>query len=214
MIVGIWSLKGGAGKTTFASSLAISFLLGSRRVLLVDGDSQRSLTAWQAKREEKGRPIPITQSVVGIREAMRREQCVVALVDCGPRLGGIHAILKEADCIVSPVVPNFFDLESLTEQIAALTLAGAMGRTLAVPNMAEPARKGVPHADTTAAIQSMAAKGFRVSSAVVQRRRCYRAGSGHGYGGPEQDVDSLEEMARLVREIDLIVAEKHQTRQS
>ena len=79
MIVTVFSLKGGCGKTTICTSLAVACLLQSRRILLVDADQQQqSLTAWRGRRLAKGRAIPITSDTQNIREQMRAEQCAAA----------------------------------------------------------------------------------------------------------------------------------------
>ena len=210
MIVTVFSLKGGCGKTTICTSLAVACLLQSRRILLVDADQQQqSLTAWRGRRLAKGRAIPITSDTQNIREQMRAEQCEVAIVDCSPRLGaGINALRREASVVVSPIVPGFFDLESLGPQVDALRLSNSLSYTLAVPSMCQPPRMGKPNAETVQAVEEMRSRGFRVSGAAIVRRKSYRTGPPQGYSGVEIDVDALEETTTLLNEINAIAAER------
>ena len=50
MIVLIGGEKGGTGKTTVATALAVMHALGGRDVLLVDTDKQGSATTWALPR--------------------------------------------------------------------------------------------------------------------------------------------------------------------
>lgn len=54
-IITIASQKGGAGKTTLATSLADTLALQGDRVLLIDLDPQRSALMWWTSQDPSGR---------------------------------------------------------------------------------------------------------------------------------------------------------------
>ena len=52
-ILSLVTQKGGSGKSTIASSLAIAAQLAGERVFIIDMDPQASLVRWYAAREDK-----------------------------------------------------------------------------------------------------------------------------------------------------------------
>ncbi len=52
-IIAVAQQKGGAGKTTIATHLAVAWADGGRRVGLIDTDPQRSLGMWYGLRRER-----------------------------------------------------------------------------------------------------------------------------------------------------------------
>ncbi|RZK44072.1 MAG: ParA family protein, partial [Hymenobacter sp.] len=52
MIYLIGSYKGGSGKTTTATNLAVFLWRQNKRVLLIDGDEQKTLSYWYQSRAE------------------------------------------------------------------------------------------------------------------------------------------------------------------
>lgn len=59
-IICIGGIKGGSGKTTIASNLAVIRASEGKRVLLVDADEQRSVSDWSEHRESLGINTPWT----------------------------------------------------------------------------------------------------------------------------------------------------------
>src|ERR1700683_2160942 len=56
MILVVGGIKGGSGKTTIATNLAVMRSCSEGRVLLIDADEQKSATQWSSQREEKVTP--------------------------------------------------------------------------------------------------------------------------------------------------------------
>src|SRR5690349_2786294 len=54
IVIAVVNSKGGVGKTTLASALAVRAAEDSPRIALVDFDPQGSLTAWSRRREAHG----------------------------------------------------------------------------------------------------------------------------------------------------------------
>ncbi|MEG7523602.1 MAG: AAA family ATPase, partial [Chromatiales bacterium] len=57
MIISVLNQKGGAGKTTLATSLARALQLAGKSVLLVDADPQGSARDWAAANESPSVPV-------------------------------------------------------------------------------------------------------------------------------------------------------------
>ena len=119
MIVLIGGEKGGTGKTTIATALAVLRMLAGRDVLLVDTDKQGSASAWAATRDEAGQEprVPCVSKfgkslAADLRDLARRYGDVI--VDAGGRdsleLRGAMAV---AERIYVPVTPGQFDIWTL-----------------------------------------------------------------------------------------------------
>ncbi len=63
MIVVVGGIKGGSGKTTLATNLAVLRSASGKKVLLVDADEQRSVTDWAEQREGFGSESSLSQFV-------------------------------------------------------------------------------------------------------------------------------------------------------
>lgn len=103
--------KGGAGKTTVATSLARALQLDGADALLVDRGPPGSARDWAAVREDQ----PLT--VVGIdRPTIDRDLKQVArkeyvVIDCARQAAqfGVSAI-KAGDLVLIPVQPSPYDI--------------------------------------------------------------------------------------------------------
>ena len=60
MIIIVGCNKGGAGKTTTATNVAVALSKTDNDVCLVDADPQRSASRWHQDREQNGIEPPIT----------------------------------------------------------------------------------------------------------------------------------------------------------
>ena len=119
MILLVGGEKGGTGKTTIATALAVLRRRAGRDVLLVDTDKQGSASAWSATRDESGvEPrIPCVSKfgkslAADLRDLARRYDDVI--VDAGGRdsleLRGTMAV---AERLYVPVTPGQFDIWTL-----------------------------------------------------------------------------------------------------
>jgi chromosome partitioning protein len=143
--------KGGAGKTTIATTLA-AYLAGKRqRVVVMDMDRQRSAARWLARRprgfpEVRGALRDTDQKVI-------RDYAPQWLVIDAP--AGVHGValadlVKAADAILVPVSTSAFDFEATADFIGelnalkpikdgkrALAIVGSRvdGRTIAASNL-------------------------------------------------------------------------------
>jgi chromosome partitioning protein len=117
MIYLVGSYKGGSGKTTTATNLAVFLGQQGRKVLLVDGDEQQTLTYWYEARTASGLDVSTLdlRSIVGA--ALRDELPTLAkgyddvVVDVAGRDSTTQrAALTLADVYLVPFVPRPPDL--------------------------------------------------------------------------------------------------------
>jgi chromosome partitioning protein len=111
--------KGGVGKTTTAVHFA-AFLQTLGPTLLIDGDPNRSATAW-AKRS--GFPFQIVDEKQGAYQA-RNYQHVVIDTEARPGIADFEALAKGCDLLVIPTVPASLDTDALVLTLEAARRAG------------------------------------------------------------------------------------------
>ena len=118
------SFKGGVGKTTTAVHLASALATGGDRVLLVDGDANRSATAWLAR--GNGLPVdiatPEAASIAGYRHTV---------VDTGarPPLEDLEA-LAGGDLLILPTTAEAMAIHALLQTVDEIAKLGATYRIL------------------------------------------------------------------------------------
>lgn len=116
MIYLIGSYKGGSGKTTTATNLAVFLWKQSKRVLLIDGDEQKTLSYWYQSRAESFDVVGLDQrQLVGAK--LRTELPALAakyddlVIDVAGRDSTTQrAALTIADVYLVPFVPRPPDL--------------------------------------------------------------------------------------------------------
>jgi len=129
-VVALASRKGGAGKTTLASHLAVAAeAAGARPVALIDTDPQGGLAGWWNARAA-GTPewIDPAGSLPVAVEGCRAAGFGTLLIDTPPSLSDtIAEVLALADLILVPVQPSPNDLRAVG---GTVELAAASGKPM------------------------------------------------------------------------------------
>lgn len=106
--------KGGVGKTVTAVTLTTALAARGAAVALADADGQKSALHWLKQRPATARPVVgLDWSHKGdVGDAPKGLDWLV--IDAPGALKGerAEALIAEADAVVSPLMPSFFDLDS------------------------------------------------------------------------------------------------------
>lgn len=104
--------KGGVGKTTIATNLAVEF---SRRgkVLLVDGDEQKSAYKWNKYRQDKLQSIFVLDNLIDTLEPLNNEYDFIVIDVAGRDSQIFREALLISDKLIIPTQASLIDLEVL-----------------------------------------------------------------------------------------------------
>lgn len=128
MIIVIGCNKGGVGKTTLATNLAVAFAIRMNKVVLVDADPQGSALYWGSVRQQKQHAplVHVVQrrgNLVDALKVLSRQNQVVIVDVPGRNSPELISAMSVADVVISPHACSQLDLETLQEledQVRAL----------------------------------------------------------------------------------------------
>jgi chromosome partitioning protein len=181
LIITLAQQKGGAGKTTVATHLAVAFALSGSSAAILDVDPQGSLGEWFERREarlgEAGTGLVFrTASGWGARREARslaRDHDIV-IVDTPPKSDlELRPAIESASMVVVPVQPTPVDLWATEPTLAMIAREGKL--SLLVLN------RVVRRARITGEIaEAVAGLGHPVATAQLGNRVAYAGSIGEG----------------------------------
>ena len=125
MRIAITNLKGGVGKTTVTTNLAVAFALKGKRVCIVDTDlGQKSSMEWSGNRGESLQHIPVYGAMskqLNKEVAKLNEENDIVFIDGTPQLSELaERTVLASDILIIPISPSIYDLrafESFYEKV-------------------------------------------------------------------------------------------------
>ena len=113
--------KGGCGKTTIATNLAVAYACAGKKVALMDNDPQGSSTYWAGLRDEDLPPIEIVAKHE--RPSMYQTQAFhhrlssdveMIIIDGHSNARGrdLESLLRQTDAILVPILPSSIDIRA------------------------------------------------------------------------------------------------------
>ncbi len=115
MIISVLNLKGGSGKSTISTNLAVAANLDGFRVLLIDTDPQATSIRWAGERPDTAAKI----SVVAIPDAKALKKQIteftkdydMIIIDGAPQLDLISTTsIAVSETVLIPVSPSPYDI--------------------------------------------------------------------------------------------------------
>ena len=206
MIIAVANVKGGAGKTTLATNLAIARAIVGRDVLLIDADNQGSSADFTALRTEQlGNAGYAVARLLGreVRSEVSkmRPKFDEIIIDVGGRDSeGLRAALTVADAVLIPVLPSSFDVWSFSSMVGLAREARVINpdlRALAVLNAAD--AQGSDNREARELLKET--EGVEALSCQLGRRKAYRNAAAQGRSVLDmtpKDPKAIEELNALV----------------
>jgi chromosome partitioning protein len=212
MVIAVTNLKGGVGKTTIATNLAVSFAHRGKKVCIVDTDlSQKSSMEWAGSRDDKALNISVfgvTEKQLNKEVEMLRKDYDLVIIDGTPQLAELASrTILASDIVLVPLSPSIYDFRSFEsflqkyEQVKAVKEnIGKMEAYVIVNRVIETANvsKEIQEALTEYDIKTLKSK--------IANRVAYVDSATQGLGVIEyKDRKAKEEILRLTEELESIM---------
>ena len=188
--------KGGSGKSTIASSIAVAATQSGERVVILDMDPQASLVKWAGLREAKDVAVEAVSpgKLKPVLAMLAKKGVTLCVIDtAGGETPASEAAMKAADLCIIPARPNVFDLWSSETTRKALK---ALKRDYAfLLNQCPPAQQSARVEEGAKALEALGA----LLSPLVASRVDYQEAARRGLGVTELSASSAasEEMRKL-----------------
>jgi chromosome partitioning protein len=125
----VLNAKGGCGKSTLATNIAVFFAREGREVCIADYDPQRSSLDWLAQRPVD---LPAIGGVAAYEEGLRSvaRSTEVLVIDAPARVHGteLNELVRRAETIIVPVLPSSVDIKACGRFMAELLDIGKVSR--------------------------------------------------------------------------------------
>lgn len=207
MIIVVASQKGGPGKSTIVTNLAVQLSSEGHRVCIVDADPQPSTSRWAADREENGLPqIMCVQKVGSVTSTLTElnESYDIVLVDTpGKDSAEMRTAMVAADQLVVVVRPSQFDLDTLPHLSNVITDAMHFNPGLRVRGLLSQVSTHTFGAESDDATDYLADYPlFKPFTTRIHERKAYRDVIGEGRGVVEwNNRKAAGEILALTKEL-------------
>jgi len=179
--------KGGAGKTTIATALAVAAQAAGKNTAILDLDDQATSCFWSDIREA---PTPTVRDVKAVRlphtlEALENAGCDLAILDCP----AIHRDIamdaaSPSDFVLIPTRADVFDIRSMRQTVDMMK---SIHKPCAVVlNFCPPSGQEVDQAKSL--IQKL---GVEVCPVEIHHRKAYARAQQQGMTAQETEPSSL-----------------------
>lgn len=210
MIITVGGIKGGSGKTTIATNLAVLRAQADRDVLLVDADDQETASDFTILRNERlaagagFTSIKLTGAAVRTEVRRLADKYDDVVIDTGGRdTTSQRAALTVSHVLLVPFVPRSFDvwtLEKVSQLVAEMRAANPELAAYAFINRADP--RGQDNAEAEEVIED--AEELILIRTPIGARKAFGNAAAQGLSVVElkpQDLKATEEIAMLYRHL-------------
>lgn len=194
-ILSIITQKGGAGKTTIATALAVAAQKDGKDVAILDLDDQATACFWADVREDN--PIPV-KDIKAVRlphvlDALKQAGCDLVILDCP----AIHRDIamdaaSPSDFVLIPTRADVFDFRSMCQTVDLMKVIHKP--CVVVLNFVPPIGQEV--ADAREGVKSL---GVKLCPVELHQRKAYARAQQKGMTAQEAEPTSLA--AREIQEL-------------
>src|ERR1700722_5907005 len=125
----ILNSKGGCGKSTLATNIAVFFARDGPQVCIADYDPQRSSLDWLAQRPAD---LPAISGAAAYDEGLRSvpRNTEILVIDAPARVHGteLNELVRRAETILVPVLPSSIDMKACGHFMGELLEIGKVSR--------------------------------------------------------------------------------------
>ena len=205
MIVVVGGVKGGSGKTTIATNLAVMRAASGKKLLLVDADEQKSSSVFANQRdvldiEPKWSTIQLAGQSLHSQVSRLKGDYDDVIIDVGGRdTTSQRSALSIADIYLVPFKPRSYDVWTLGDVktiIREMRLANPKLKAFAFINQADP--KGSDNEDAFSILREC--EEFQCIKLTVGNRKTFGNSSSDGVGVIEvkhPDKKAVQEITDL-----------------
>ena len=210
MILVVGGIKGGSGKTTVATNMAIMRAHAGRDVLLVDADDQETATDFTALRNERQENgagyTSIKLTGTSVRNEIQRLKTKYddIVIDTGGRdTTSQRAALTVSDVLLVPFVPRSFDvwtIEKVGELVEEMRAANPKLKAFTFINRADP--RGSDNEDAAGVLEE--APALTLLPAVLGQRKAFGNAAAEGLAITElkqKDAKAVNEINALYQQV-------------
>ena len=125
----VLNAKGGCGKSTLSTNIAVFFARDGHKVCIADYDPQRSSLDWLAMRPVD---LPAISGAAAFEDGLRNvpRNTEILVIDAPARVHGteLNELVRRAETIIVPVLPSSIDMKACGHFMAELKEIGKVSR--------------------------------------------------------------------------------------
>lgn len=187
----IWATaaqKGGCGKSTLTTQIAVYAEQCGEATLIIDLDPQGSIGAWSERRMMNS-PMVVEALPDGLDEIIEHAKTFdvsLVIIDTPPHNNNVAlAAIKRAELVICPSQSSMFDLVSLRDTVNTLAKGDAVGKAVGVVNFVPTDRSAkTAYAEAVGPMESF---GLKVCPTAISFRRIFPKSLDLGKGVTETE---------------------------
>ena len=124
-VISLISQKGGVGKTTLATALAVAAHQNGERPVLIDLDPQASASFWKDTRQDDAIAVTAVPAarIQHVLKAAESAGAQIAIIDTPPFAKDIaYEAAQHADFVLIPTRPAVLDVMAMTRTVELITM--------------------------------------------------------------------------------------------
>jgi chromosome partitioning protein len=176
------SQKGGSGKSTLCTNLAVVAEAAGETCCIIDVDPQANALLWHERRGTN-QPMVIDATYEKLPELIRAARTMgvtLAMIDTPGKIdAGALAAIKLADTIVCPTLGDLFSLGSIQDTVRLLEAAEKLSAAVSVINNVDESGKKQTLAEATAVPESFT---LPIAPVPIMHRRAFVSAIKRGKG--------------------------------